>query len=97
MPDHPDVLPGYSDPGTFLRCPRVGLGQIEAGQVVVVGVPQDTTAASRPGARWGPRSIRSASCGFDYFLRSSLDAELVRVETRRSGTGTTSRWWTPAT
>lgn len=73
--------PGFANQHTFLRCPNVRLEDVRSGDVAVFGVPQDTTAASRPGARWGPSSIRAASAGLDYFLRSSLDRELVDVET----------------
>ena len=73
--------PAYSNQGTFLRCRRGTIDDVEPGMVTVVGVPQDTTAASRPGARWGPASIRAASAGLDYFLRSTLSGELVDVET----------------
>lgn len=79
----PDLIPYpvFSNQHTFLRCPSARIEDVAAGDVAVFGVPQDTTAASRPGARWGPASIRAASAGLDYFLRSSLDRELVDVET----------------
>ena len=46
---------------TFARCPHV---TDPAGvDVAVVGVPFDTAASRRPGARYGPEAIRSASIG----------------------------------
>jgi agmatinase len=44
---------------TFARCPLVR--SVEGVDVAAVGVPFDTTTSFRPGARFGPEAIRSAS------------------------------------
>jgi agmatinase len=57
----PDALhsPRYSGVKTFARCPLVG--DPEGVDVAVLGVPFDTATTNRPGARFGPEAIRSAS------------------------------------
>lgn len=80
MPPELPPYPVYSNQHTFLRCPAATVEDLRDGQIAIFGVPQDTTAASRPGARWGPSSIRAASSNLDYFLRSSVGRELVDVE-----------------
>jgi arginase family enzyme len=77
-------FPVYANQQTFLRCRSGTIADVERDSVVVVGVPQDTTAASRPGARWGPSSIRAATAGLDYFVRSTVNDELVDVSTGRA-------------
>src|SRR5262245_25314669 len=79
-----DVLPHYSGGMTFLRAPHSNIADVPQGAIAVVGIPQDTTAASRPGARWGPSAIRAASAELDYFLRSSENEELVRIDDGQS-------------
>jgi agmatinase len=57
----PDALtaPRYTGPRTFARCPLV---DDPAGvDVGVLGIPFDTATTNRPGARFGPEAIRSAS------------------------------------
>ena len=52
-------MPRFAGPGTFMRLPgRSDPGDLD---VAVVGVPLDIGASNRPGARYGPRSIRSES------------------------------------
>jgi agmatinase len=46
---------------TFARCPHVR--ELEEVDVAAVGVPFDTATSNRPGARFGPEAIRSASIG----------------------------------
>ncbi|HUF00947.1 MAG TPA: agmatinase [Gaiellaceae bacterium] len=57
----PDALtaPRYTGPRTFARCPLVG--DPDGVDVAVVGIPFDTATTNRPGARFGPEAIRSAS------------------------------------
>ena len=57
----PDALvaPRYTGPRTFARCPLVG--SPEDVDVAVLGIPFDTATTNRPGARFGPEAIRSAS------------------------------------
>lgn len=75
------VLPNFAGGGTFLRSQPCDIENVPPGATAVIGLPHDTTAASRPGARWGPSSIRSASAELDYFLRSSECQQLVDIET----------------
>jgi agmatinase len=57
----PDALtsPRYAGVKTFARCPLVA--DPEGVDVAVVGIPFDTATTNRPGARFGPEAIRSAS------------------------------------
>jgi len=57
----PDALssPRYTGVRTFARCPHVV--DPEGVDVAVFGVPFDTATTNRPGARFGPEAIRSAS------------------------------------
>jgi agmatinase len=53
------VLPRFSGVRTFARLPHVtDLSGVDA---AVVGIPFDTATTFRPGARFGPEAIRSAS------------------------------------
>ena len=51
--------PRYTGVRTFARCPFVR--DLEGVDVAAVGVPFDTATSFRPGARFGPEAIRSAS------------------------------------
>jgi agmatinase len=57
----PDALttPRYAGVKTFARCPLVE--SPEGVDVAVLGIPFDTATTNRPGARFGPEAIRSAS------------------------------------
>jgi agmatinase len=57
----PDALttPRYAGVKTFARCPLVDSPQDV--DVAVLGIPFDTGTTNRPGARFGPEAIRSAS------------------------------------
>jgi len=58
-PPDASAAPRYSGVRTFARCPHV---RSPAGvDVAAVGVPFDTATSFRPGARFGPEAIRSAS------------------------------------
>jgi agmatinase len=64
MPDRPRpldarVLPRFSGVRTFARLPHTT--ELEGVDVAVVGIPFDTGTSFRPGARFGPEAIRSAS------------------------------------
>jgi agmatinase len=52
-------FPRYAGLTTFARLPRVE--DVDRYDVAVVGVPFDTAVTYRPGARFGPSSIRQAS------------------------------------
>jgi agmatinase len=57
----PDALssPRYAGVKTFARCPLVE--DPEGVDVAVLGIPFDTATTNRPGARFGPEAVRSAS------------------------------------
>jgi agmatinase len=57
----PDALttPRYAGVKTFARCPLADAP--EGVDVAVLGIPFDTATTNRPGARFGPEAIRSAS------------------------------------
>jgi agmatinase len=55
------LAPRFSGVRTFARCPHVTTTQDV--DVAVVGAPFDTATSRRPGARFGPEAIRSASIG----------------------------------
>jgi len=53
------MTPRYAGVKTFARCPLVESS--EGVDVAVLGIPFDTGTTNRPGARFGPEAIRSAS------------------------------------
>lgn len=53
------VTPRFAGPSTFYRLPASSA--LEALNVPIIGVPFDTGASFRVGARFGPRAIREAS------------------------------------
>ncbi len=57
----PDAFaaPRYTGARTFARCPLVD--DPEGVDVAVLGIPFDTGTTNRPGARFGPESVRNAS------------------------------------
>jgi agmatinase len=62
--DHPRpldarILPRFSGVRTFARLPQAT--ELDGVDVAVVGIPFDTATTFRPGARFGPEAIRSAS------------------------------------
>jgi agmatinase len=71
LPDKPDYaglltfggLPYTQDPGEL-----VGV------EIAIVGAPTDDLVSDRPGARFGPRAIRGASCPPGPHLEAKVDA-----------------------
>ncbi|MEA2349772.1 MAG: agmatinase [Thermoleophilaceae bacterium] len=59
-PPDASAAPRYTGVRTFARCPLVR-GGLDGVDVAAVGVPFDTATSFRPGARFGPEAIRSAS------------------------------------
>ncbi len=58
-PADASLAPRYTGVRTFARCPHVtDPGGVD---VAAVGIPFDTATSNRPGARFGPEAIRSAS------------------------------------
>lgn len=78
-----DVQVGWAATLTFMRAPYRKIDELAAGSIAVLGVPTDATKGSRPGTRFGPRSIRTSSGYFAYHLNSSARAELIDVESGR--------------
>ncbi len=77
LPDKPD----YAGLLTFAGLPYtqdpVELANVD---VAIVGAPMDDLTSDRPGTRFGPRAIRSASCPPGPHLEARLDAvERLRV------------------
>src|SRR3712207_4016174 len=63
--DHPyplnaQLTPRFAGPTTFYRLPAMAAR--DALDVPIIGVPFDSGASFRGGARFGPRAIRDASC-----------------------------------
>jgi agmatinase len=87
--------PRYTGVRTFARCPHVH--DVDGVDVAVVGIPFDTATSYRPGARFGPEAIRSASAllrpynpalGVDVFAARSVvdwgDLEITPGNAERS-------------
>ncbi|MFG1923466.1 agmatinase [Cryptosporangium sp. NPDC048952] len=53
------LIPRYAGPPTFAQLPRAD--QVATADVAVLGVPFDSGVSYRPGARFGPAHIRTAS------------------------------------
>lgn len=54
-----DVLPRFAGPTTFMRLPQID-DPTEV-DIALVGLPWDSGTTNRPGARYGPREVRSQS------------------------------------
>lgn len=55
--------PDYAGPVSFGSAPYTQDPALLAGfEVAIVGAPTDDLVSDRPGARFGPRAIRAASC-----------------------------------
>lgn len=53
------VMPRYAGPDTFARLPR--LTDVGTAAVAIAGIPFDSGVSYRPGARFGPGSVRAGS------------------------------------
>lgn len=74
-PVDPRVVPRFAGPATFARLPR--RDEVDRCDIAIVGVPFDAGVTYRPGARFGPIAVRTAS----RLLRSyhpGLDVEPFR-------------------
>jgi len=89
-----DVLPYFAGIPTFLRSKHCEINELkgEKGDIVIVGIPHDTTKGSRPGTRFGPKAIRESSIIYDYFIRSGNN-ELVDIESEKSYFFKLNRIW----
>jgi agmatinase len=73
--------PDYAGPVSFGGAPYTQDPEQLAGfDVAIVGAPTDDLVSDRPGARFGPRAIRAASCPPGPHLEAKIDAfEQLRV------------------
>jgi agmatinase len=67
--------PDYAGPLTFGGVPMtLDPAELSGADVVIVGAPMDELVSDRPGARFAPRAIRSASCPPGPHLEAGIDA-----------------------
>ena len=67
--------PDYAGLLTFGSLPYTqDPGELEGVDVAIVGAPTDEFVSDRPGARFGPRAIRAASCPPGPHLAAKVDA-----------------------
>jgi agmatinase len=71
LPDKPD----YAGLLTFAGMPYTqSAADLAGADVAVIGAPTDDLVSDRPGARFGPRAIRAASCPPGPHLEAKVDA-----------------------
>jgi agmatinase len=71
LPDKPD----YAGLLTFAGMPYTqDTADLAGADVAVIGAPLDDLVSDRPGARFGPRAIRAASCPPGPHLEAGVDA-----------------------
>jgi agmatinase len=77
LPDKPD----YAGLLTFAALPYAqDPAELDGVDIAVLGAPMDDLVSDRPGARFGPRAIRSASCPPGPHLEAGIDwGERLRV------------------
>jgi agmatinase len=67
--------PDYAGLLTFGSLPYTqDPAELESVDVAIVGAPTDDLVSDRPGARFGPRAIRAASCPWGPHLEARVDA-----------------------
>jgi agmatinase len=73
--------PDYAGLLTFGTLPYTeDPADLQGVDVAVVGAPTDDLVSDRPGARFGPRAIRAASCPWGPHLEAKVDAsEVLRM------------------
>ena len=73
--------PDYAGLLTFSGVPYTqDPAELDGVDVAIVGAPTDDLVSDRPGARFGPRAIRAASCPPGPHLEAGIDAfEVLRV------------------
>ena len=72
------VVPRYAGPSTFARLPE--LRDVEDCDVAIIGVPFDAGTSYRPGARFGPQSVRQASRQLRTKYHPNYDVEPFKVQ-----------------
>jgi len=71
LPDKPD----YAGLLTFAGVPYTqSAAELAGADVAIIGAPLDDLVSDRPGARFGPRAIRAASCPPGPHLEAGIDA-----------------------
>jgi agmatinase len=80
-PQGHEEKPDYAGLLTYAGCPYTqDAAELAGVDVAIVGAPTDDLVSDRPGARFGPRAIRAASCPPGPHLEVKLDAfESLRV------------------
>jgi agmatinase len=73
--------PDYAGPVSFGGAPYTqDPERLDGFDVAIVGAPTDDLVSDRPGARFGPRAIRAASCPPGAHLEAKIDAfEQLRI------------------
>ncbi len=73
--------PDYAGPLTFGGVPCTqDPGELAGFDVAIVGAPMDELVSDRPGARFAPRAIRTASCPPGPHLEAGVDAfDVLRI------------------
>ena len=71
-------VPRFAGPSTFARLPE--LRDVESCDVAIVGIPFDAGTSYRPGARFGPQSIRQASRHLRTNYHPSYDVEPFKIQ-----------------
>ncbi len=71
-------VPRFAGPSTFARLPE--LRDVESCDVAIVGVPFDAGTSYRPGARFGPQSIRQASRHLRTNYHPNYDVEPFKIQ-----------------
>src|SRR5918998_2453539 len=67
--------PDYAGLLTFAGLPYTqDAAELDGVDVAIVGAPFDDLVSDRPGARFGPRAIRAASCPPGPHLEAGVDA-----------------------
>lgn len=61
-----DVELAYAGINTFLKGPQREVDDVDDVDAAVLGMPYDSAASNRPGARYGPDAIRRASAWWAY-------------------------------
>lgn len=74
-----DVELGYAGFNTFLKASPRDIADVSDADAAVVGAPYDNAVSNRPGARYGPKSLREASSWWAYL--SEYKGGLTNIQT----------------
>jgi len=72
------IVPRYAGPSTFARLPE--LRDVEKCDVAIIGGPFDAGTSYRPGARFGPQSVRQASRQLRTNYHPDYDVEPFKIQ-----------------